>query len=45
VLEQVSALLSDRFGIYFSTIQIEQRCRAGEEAAAEIDIMRALARP
>lgn len=45
VLEQVSALLSDRFGIYFSTIQIEQRCRAGEAAAAEIDIMRALARP
>lgn len=39
VLRQASALLRGQFGIYFSTLQIEQECLDGEEAAAAIDIM------
>lgn len=41
VLEEVSRVLGTRFGIYFSTIQIEVRCTAGEEGAEAIDITRA----
>ena len=41
ILDSISQLLTTRFGIYFSTIQIEQRCQAGEEAATAIDIMAA----
>lgn len=38
VLEDATRLLRDRFKIYFSTIQIEERCLSGEEAARAIDI-------
>jgi cobalt-zinc-cadmium efflux system protein len=40
VLRRVHDLLKHRFEIYFSTIQIEERCLEGEEQAAAIDIMR-----
>lgn len=40
VLREVNALLRDRFKIYFSTTQIEERCLAEEEGAAAIDITR-----
>lgn len=40
VLRDVNALLRDRFKIYFSTTQIEERCLADEEGAAAIDITR-----
>lgn len=40
VLRDVNALLRDRFKIYFSTTQIEERCLATEEGATAIDIMR-----
>lgn len=39
VLEQATRLLRDRFNVYFSTLQIEERCLSDEEAAASIDIM------
>jgi len=39
VLEEATRLLRDRFNVFFSTIQVEERCLAGEEAAAAIDIM------
>lgn len=38
VLQQASALLKERFGVYFSTLQIEERCLAAEQDAAAIDI-------
>lgn len=38
VLEEATRLLRDRFKIYFSTIQVEERCLSGEEAAVAIDI-------
>jgi len=38
VLEEATRLLRDRFNVYFSTIQVEERCLAGEEAARSIDI-------
>lgn len=45
VLQIAHDLLRDRFGIYFSTIQVEPRCPDYEEGeAAEIDILRAAAR-
>lgn len=40
VLRQVNDLLRDRFNVYFSTIQIEEHCLAGEEQADAIDITR-----
>jgi cobalt-zinc-cadmium efflux system protein len=40
VLRRVLALLKERYGIYFATIQIEERCLEGEEQAAAIDIAR-----
>lgn len=45
VLQSVHDLLKQQFGIYFSTVQIEEHCLEGEEEAAEIDILRAGARP
>lgn len=42
VLQQASDLLRNRFGVYFSTLQIEKECLSGEELAREIDIMRPL---
>ncbi|WP_415391993.1 cation diffusion facilitator family transporter [Paracoccus sp. SJTW-4] len=45
VLRQANNLLRERFNIYFSTIQIEEYCLDGEEAAADIDIMRSHAGP
>lgn len=38
VLRQVNDLLRDRFRIYFSTTQIEERCLVSEEGAEAIDI-------
>lgn len=32
-------LLKRRFGIYFSTVQIEEHCVVGEEEAAGIDVL------
>lgn len=43
VLREVNNLLRKRFGIYFSTTQIEEYCLAVEEGAAEIDITRSKA--
>ena len=40
VLRQASDRLKHEFGIFFSTIQIEEECLSGEEGAAAIDIMR-----
>ena len=40
VLVEVNRLLRERFKVYFSTIQIEERCLDGEEAAAGIDVTR-----
>jgi cobalt-zinc-cadmium efflux system protein len=37
VLQAAHDLLKQRFGIYFSTIQIEKKCLEGEEDAASID--------
>lgn len=45
VLQEVSTLLRDRFKIYFSTIQVEENCLAGEEGAGAIDITRSAAAP
>lgn len=39
VLHQATDLLQDRFGVYFSTLQLEQTC-PDEERAADIDITR-----
>lgn len=45
VLERVHHLLKDRFGFYFSTVQVEQRCLDCETGEAlEIDIFQAGAR-
>lgn len=41
VLREVNRLLRDRFGVYFSTTQIEDRCLATEEGAEAIDITKA----
>ena len=41
ILDGVSQMLTTRFGIYFSAIQIEQQCQAREEDAAAIDIVAA----
>lgn len=38
VLDEVNRLLRDRFGVYFSTTQIEEKCIATEEDADAIDI-------
>ena len=43
VLEEATRLLRDRFNAYFSTIQVEERCLASEEAATRIDIAGQLA--
>ena len=40
VLEEATRLLRQRFNIYFSTIQIEERCLDLEEDAQAIDIVR-----
>lgn len=40
VLEEATGLLRQRFNIYFSTIQIEERCLDLEENAQAIDITR-----
>ena len=40
VQQIVHDLLKDRFKIYFSTVQIEERCLEGEEGAEAIDITR-----
>lgn len=42
ILEDVNRLLRERFRIYFSTTQIEERCLDGEEGAAAIDITRSI---
>lgn len=39
ILQNIHALLQQRFGIYFSTVQIEQQC-LDEAAAAEIDVIK-----
>ncbi len=39
VLEEVTVLLKKYFGVYFSTIQVEQRC-PDDTGAAAIDVMR-----
>lgn len=39
VLEAATRLLREQFNIYFSTLQVEERCMDREEAAAPIDIM------
>lgn len=41
VQRTIFELLRERFGVYFSTVQIEEKCLAGEERAADIDITRA----
>jgi len=38
VLHEASERLKQRFSIYFSTLQIEEECLAGEDEAAAIDI-------
>ena len=45
VLQAVHDRLKQQFGFYFSTVQIEEHCLEGKEEAAEIDILRAGARP
>lgn len=40
VLTEASDLLAGRFGIYFSTLQIEDRQQQPEAGAAAIDVMR-----
>ena len=44
VRRRVHDLLAERFGFYFSTIQIEQRCLDDEDEAAAIDLARSPAR-
>lgn len=39
VLEEVTQLLRDRFGVYFSTTQIEEYCLDSEDPAAAIDVL------
>lgn len=41
VLQAVSALLRERFRVYFSTIQVETHCTLESEPAAAIDAVRA----
>lgn len=41
VLREATDMLRDRFEIYFSTLQLEERCLLGEEGAEAIDITRA----
>jgi cobalt-zinc-cadmium efflux system protein len=38
VLREASERLKQHFGVYFSTIQVEEECLSGEEEASEIDI-------
>ena len=38
VLREASDQLKQRFKVYFSTIQIEENCLAGEEGASDIDV-------
>ncbi len=38
VLREASERLKERFKIYFSTLQIEERCLASERGAADIDV-------
>lgn len=38
VLRAASGILKDRFGIYFSTLQVEEECLSTEASAHEIDI-------
>jgi cobalt-zinc-cadmium efflux system protein len=38
VLHEASERLKDQFKIYFSTLQIEERCLSSEQGAGEIDI-------
>ena len=45
VLRQANNLLRERFNIYFSTLQVEEYCLDGDEAATDIDIMRSHAGP
>ncbi len=40
VLREATDRLKQRFEVYFSTIQVEEACLAGEEGAADIDITR-----
>ena len=40
VLKEASEHLKHRFGVYFSTLQIEEECLSGEGQAAEIDVTR-----
>lgn len=40
VLREARDTLSEHFGIYFSTLQVEETCAADEEPAPEIDITR-----
>lgn len=40
VQRAVQKLLKERFGIYFSTVQLEEECLEGEEGAEAIDITR-----
>ena len=39
VQQAIHRLLKERFGIYFSTVQLEEQCLEGEEGADAIDIM------
>lgn len=45
VLREATERLRQRFKVYFSTIQVEERCLSGEEAAEAIDITKAGQRP
>lgn len=48
VLREASELLREQFQVFFSTIQVEEECLSGEEAARDIDITNAhqrIARP
>lgn len=38
VLHEASKVLKERFNIYFSTVQIEEKCLSGEQGAEDIDI-------
>lgn len=40
VLHEASDILKHSFGVYFSTIQIEEKCLSAEEGAEAIDIMK-----
>ena len=40
VLREASERLKERFGVYFSTLQIEEHCLSSEQGAEDIDITR-----